>query len=223
MRKLKKKIFKIRKINSREKNSEKKVKFILEFRALKYSIRTCKTFLKNLVPENIAEHTFYTAIIGWVLAKMAGVNEDKVIKMCLIHDLAEVRGGERNLINKFYNYPLNEEKIIKEIVKDYKLEDFSLIEIFQEFFQGKTLSAQLAKDADILSQMLLEKECFDLGNFKAKRWLSTSLKRLKTKEGKKLGEILYKTDSDKWWLEIIKKHILKTEFLSPEEPFFHLP
>ena len=71
--------------------------------------------------------------------------------------------------------------------------------------------------------MLLEKECFDLGNFKAKRWLSTSLKRLKTKNGKELGKALYDIDSDKWWLEIVKKYILKTKFLSPDEPFFHLP
>ena len=28
-------------------------------------------------------------------------DEDKIIKMCLIHDLAEVRGGEKNLINKW--------------------------------------------------------------------------------------------------------------------------
>lgn len=206
-----------------EKEREKKVKFILECRALKHLERTCKTFLKNPIPENVAEHSFLSAIVGWVLAQMAKADENKVIKMCLIHDLAEVRGGEFNLINKFYHAPLPEEKIIKEIINDYKLEDFLIEEIFNEFNEEKTLESQLAKDADIISQMLLEKENLDMGNQKAKKWLDTSLKRLKTKEGRKLGKILHKIDSDKWWLEIIKKHILKIKFLSPEEPFFYEP
>lgn len=207
----------------REKEIEKKVKFILEYRAQKYLERTCKTFLKNPIPENVAEHSFFSTIIGWVLAKTAKANENKVIKMCLVHDLAEVRGGEYNLINKFYNTPLLEEKILKEITDDYNLKDFEIVEIFKEFNDEKTIEAKLAKDADIISQMVLEKENLDMGNQKVKKWLDTSLKRLKTKEGKKLGKMLYEIDSDKWWLEIIKKHILKIKFLSPEEPFFHQP
>jgi len=61
--------------------------------------------------------------------------------------------------------------------------------------------------------MLLEKEIFDSGNQKAKKWLIVSLSRLKTKSGKKLGELLMKIDSDEWWLKIAKKYILLTKFL----------
>lgn len=42
-----------------EKETEKKVNFILEYRALKHLERTCKTFLKNPIPENVAEHSFF--------------------------------------------------------------------------------------------------------------------------------------------------------------------
>ena len=143
--------------------------------------------------------------------------------MSLTHDLAEVRGGEKNLINKFYTTSNDELRILGEVSRDYNLESFFLVKLFKEFETGKTLEAKVAKDADILAQMLLEKECFDLGNFRAKRWLSTSLKRLETKKGKELGEILYEIDTDKWWLEIVKKYILKVKFLSPDEPFSHLP
>ena len=199
------------------------INFILEFRILKYTPRACLPYFKNSIKENIAEHSFYTAIIGWVLAVMAKADADKVIKMCLIHDLAEVRGGEKNLIHKFYTTPNNETSILKEICNDYNLEQFSFGKIFQDFVEVKTLEAKIAKDADILAQMLLEKESLDLGNFRAKRWLSTSLKRLETKQAKELGEALYEIDTDKWWLAIIKKYVLKTKFLSPDEPFFHCP
>lgn len=206
-----------------EKEIERKVNFILESRALKHTEKTSKVFLKNPIPESIAEHSFCTTIIGWVLAKMAKADEDRIIKMCLIHDLAEVRGGERNLINKFYNPPVPDEKITEEIVNDYNLKNFSIIELLKEFNKEESIEAKLAKDADIISQMLIEKEALDLGNKKAQRWLDTSLKRLKTKEGQKIGKMLYKIDSDKWWLELVKKYILKIKFLSPKNPFFYEP
>jgi len=201
---------------------KEKVNFILEFRALKHLPRACSIFLKNVFPENVAEHTFFVCIISWLLSKMEKADENKVIKMSLIHDLVEVRAGERNLINKFYSPAPNEILIFEEIIKDYNLENMGLLELFKEFSQEKTPEAKIVKDADILAQMLLEKESFDLGNFKAKRWLSTSLKRLETESAKKLGEILYQIDTDEWWLKVVKKYILFTKFLNPKEPFFHL-
>jgi len=213
----------VKKKNLSSNNNEKLVNFMLEFRILKHLPRGSLPYLKGPIKENIAEHSFYTTIIAWILAKLEKADEDKTIKMCLIHDLAEARGGEKNLINKFYSSPNDEMRILQEISQDYDIEDFSLVKLFDEFNKEETPEARVAKDADILAQMLMEKECFDLGNFKAKRWLSTSLKRLKTKKGKQLGEMLYEIDSDKWWLTIVKKYILKTKFLSNEEPFFHLP
>ena len=95
------------------------VNFLLESRILKYLPRASLPYLKGPLKENVAEHSFYTTIIGWILAKLEKADEDKVLKMCLIHDLAEARGGERNLINKFYTQPLNEPRIIEEITKNY--------------------------------------------------------------------------------------------------------
>jgi len=144
---------------------------------------------------------------------MEKADEDKVIKIALIHDLAETRGGERNLINKFYSQTLNEPRIIKEISKDHNLKNFEIEKLFEEFFEEKTKEAKTAKDADILADMLLEKEVFDSGNKKAEKWLVVSLARLKTKSGKNLGKLLIGTDSDEWWLQIAKRYILLTKFM----------
>lgn len=188
------------------------IKFLWETRILKYIPNAGLNYLKGPAVENVAEHVFYTTIIGWVLARLEGVDENKIIKMCLIHDLAEARRGERNLINKFYSQPINEPKIVEEISKDRNLQEFFLDDIFQEFFQEKTLEAKIAKDADILAGMFLQKECLDLGNKNASKWLSVAQKRLKTKKAKELGENLIKSEADDWWLEIAKKHINKIRF-----------
>jgi len=212
-----------KKKSSQEKEIENLIKLVLEFRLLKYIPRACLPYLKNIVSENIAEHTFYTVIFAWILGKTEKeVNQEKIIKMALIHDLPEVRGGDKNLINKFYSQPLNELRIMEDVVKDYQLKDLEFLKLLKEFKKEKTKESKIVRDADILAQMLVEKESIDMGNFKAKRWLSTSLKRLKTKNAKRLGKALYEIDTDKWWLEIVKKYILKTEFLSSQDPFFHL-
>lgn len=103
--------------------------------------------------------------------------------------------------------------MIREISKDHNLKDFQMESLFQEFSERKTKEAKAARDADILSQMMWEKECLDMGNQKAKKWINFSLSRLKTKEGKALGRKLKTADSDEWWLEIVKRYILHTKFL----------
>jgi putative hydrolase of HD superfamily len=199
----------------RKENSKikKLANFLFETRILKYLPRASLPYLKTPFKENVAEHSFYTTIIGWILAKLESADENKIIKMALIHDLAEARGGERNLINKFYSPPLNEPKIIDEISKTYDLKDFEIKEIFEEFFRGESIEAKIVRDADILAGMLLEKEVFDSGNEKAKKWLDVSLSRLKTKSGKELGKLIIKTDADEWWLEVAKKYLPFTKFL----------
>jgi len=189
------------------------VNFLFETRILKYIPKSSLHYLRSPFQENVAEHSFYVTIIGWILAKMEKADEDKVIKIALIHDLAETRGGERNLINKFYSQTLNEPRIIKEISKDHNLKNFEIEKLFEEFFEEKTKEAKTAKDADILADMLLEKEVFDSGNKKAEKWLVVSLARLKTKSGKNLGKLLIGTDSDEWWLQIAKRYILLTKFM----------
>jgi putative hydrolase of HD superfamily len=201
---------KIVRLNSK---TQKLINFLFETRILKYLPRASLPYLKTPLKENVAEHSFYTTIIAWILAEMERVDKDKAIKMALIHDLAEARGGERNLINKFYSQPINEPKIVEEICRDYGLKNFEILELFEEFFEEKTKEAKVVKDADILAGMLLEKESFDTGNKKARKWLIFSLARLKTKSGKELGRSLIKTDSDSWWLKIVKKYLLFTKFL----------
>jgi len=41
-------------------------------------------------------------MIGFILAKLEGADREKVLKMCLLHDLAEARTGDANYLNQQY-------------------------------------------------------------------------------------------------------------------------
>lgn len=201
---------------AKDKNNSKIKKltdFLLEYRSLKHIRRGGLQYLRGAVNENAAEHTLYTVIIAWILAKMEKANEEKAMKMALVYNLAEIRSGEKNLINTFYSQPKNESKIIEEINKDYNLSIFGLVKIFKEFSGKKNKEARVVKDADIISGMLLEKEALDYGSQKVKKWLTISLNRLKTKSGKELGKSLITADADDWWLKIAEKYIMITKFI----------
>ena len=45
-------------------------------------------------PESIAEHMYRTAVISMVLSDLQGLNTEKVLRMCLLDDLAETITGD---------------------------------------------------------------------------------------------------------------------------------
>jgi len=54
--------------------------------------------------ESVAEHTLRTIFIGYALCKLdPEVDESRVMKLCLIHDLPETRTGDMNYVNKKYS------------------------------------------------------------------------------------------------------------------------
>ena len=60
-------------------------------------------------PESVADHSYSTSIMSMVLSDLEGINSEKIIRMALLHDLAESITGDitPNTIS-------NNEKIMKE-------------------------------------------------------------------------------------------------------------
>jgi len=74
--------------------------FLFEIGMLKRSPRTGYQFL-GTGGESVADHSFRTAVIGYVLASMEpDADRSKVILMCLFHDFPEARTGDHNYVNK---------------------------------------------------------------------------------------------------------------------------
>jgi putative hydrolase of HD superfamily len=171
--------------------------FLFEAGMLKRTPRSGFQFL-GTGAESVAEHIFRTSYIGFALGKMTReANVDRVVQMCLFHDLPEARTGDLNYVNKKYVHA-NEEKAVADLAETLEFGG-EIRDLILEFTEGKTEEARLARDADQLEMILALKEYKDLGNKYADEWLEFSLKRLQTETARQLARVILETDSSLWW------------------------
>lgn len=170
--------------------------FLFEAGMLKKTPRTGYQFL-GTGHENVAEHSFRTSIIGYVLAKQAEADIARTTILCLFHDFAEARTGDFNYVNRMYN-ETNSKAALADATFGTGLTE-ELLSIWQELEEKQTPESKLAHDADQIELILSLKEELDLGNPYAAKWLAGSLKRLSTKEGIELADTISKTDHTDWW------------------------
>lgn len=150
--------------------------------------------------ESVAEHVLRTLYIGYVLCKMEPqVDELKVLRLCLVHDLPEARTGDMNYVNKKY-VTVDEKKAIRELASPLFFGE-ELESALAEFNGKKTKEALIARDADQLALILQLKECGDLGNKYSNEWIRFALRRLSTAKAKELAESILATDSSNWWFK----------------------
>ena len=171
--------------------------FLFEAGMLKRTPRSGFQFLGSGA-ESVAEHIFRTTLIGYTLGTMvSNVNVDRLVKMCLFHDLPEARTGDLNYVNKKY-VEADEKKAVADLAQTLPFGE-EIRELILEFIEGKTQEAILARDADQIEMILALKEYKDLGNKYADEWLDFSLKRLQTVAGRELSTAILETDSSMWW------------------------
>lgn len=150
--------------------------------------------------ESVAEHIFQTLYVGYTLCKMTpGVDEKKILKMCLFHDLPEARTGDMNYVNKKY-VTVDEAKAIKELVAPLPFGG-EIEAMISEFNEQETMEAKIARDADQLALILKLKEYGDLGNKYSGEWIDYAVRRLVTEAAKSLAEDIITTDSSHWWFK----------------------
>jgi putative hydrolases of HD superfamily len=171
--------------------------FLFEAGMLKRTPRSGFQFLGSGA-ESVAEHIFRTVYIGFTLGHLVkDVDTDKLLRMCLFHDLPEARTGDMNYVNKKY-VKVDEEKAVNDLADTLPF-GAEIRDVIFEFMEGKTIEAQLAYDADQLELILALKEYKDLGNTYADEWLAFALKRLKTDAAQELAKTILETDSSLWW------------------------
>lgn len=180
-----------------EENLGSLANFLFEVGMLQETPRSFTGFLGS-GRQSVAEHINRATYVGFSLAMMNGqANVGKVILMCLFHDLAEARTSDLNYVHQKY-VESDEEKVIQELAASIPLGE-RIMDVLKEYKERKTLESQLAKDADQIEFILTLKEQIDIGNTRAKTWLPSALKRLKTPEAQRLAEKIVTTDSDEWW------------------------
>lgn len=123
------------------------------------------TGIKAHETSNIAEHCYLAGMVAWALCDYINQNEklvagDRVIKMCLVHDLGELFGGD-------VSGPLSRKRPdIKALAKQIELANLQILTSFvpdhhgadvralhQEFEAAQTTEAQIAHIADKVEQI----------------------------------------------------------------------
>ena len=102
-------------------------------------------------PETVASHSWQMALMALYLSQGNALEYDfdKVIKLCLCHDLAESKLGDITTIDAaYYSKAVRETAAMDEIAVEA---DFpAAAELFAEYEAGETPEAQLASDLDKL-------------------------------------------------------------------------
>lgn len=167
-----------------------------------------QVLLSQDLSDNIATHSYRVSLIAWFLAKLEKVDPYKTMMMGFLHDVKEVRSGDHNYIHKKY-VKIFEDEISKDQLADLPFGD--LYEIDKEFEERKSKESIIAKDADLLDQILLLKEYAHQGNHEAEIWLSgkgkdnhinAQYKNLKTESAKNLGKEILEGKVSEWWENI---------------------
>ena len=172
--------------------------FLFEAGMLRRTPRTGYQFLGS-GNENVAEHSFRAALIGYVLAEMAGADPEHTAVLCLIHDFHEARTGDFNYVNSIYN-TCAQRRAMRHALKGTGLSK-KLMGIWDEQEKEETPEAKLAADADQIDLILNLVEQRDLGNKYADKWLESALGRLATDAGKTLAAEIAHSDHTDWWFK----------------------
>ncbi len=187
-------------------NKEKRIaQFLFEVGTMRKLIRAHRQLLlTDDLSDSIASHSYRVAIIGWFLAKREKADPYKTVMMCLLHDMGEIRSNDRNWLQKRYVKVFDEE-IDKEQLGDLPYKDLKFL--IKEYTERESKESILAKDADLLDQILLLREYEWQGNKEAGVWLrgkgknkgNAQLKKLKSVSAKKIGAVIYKERPSSWW------------------------
>ncbi|HOW57671.1 MAG TPA: HD domain-containing protein [Smithellaceae bacterium] len=171
--------------------------FLFEVGMLSKTPRSGYQFLGS-GKESVAEHVLRTVFVGYALCKgEPELDELRVLKMCILHDLPEARTGDMNYVNKKY-VNVDEEKAVRELTESLFF-GADIKSVIDEFNGKQTRESLIARDADQIALILQLKEYGDLGNKYAAEWISYALQRLNTKSGKELAARIIETDSSNWW------------------------
>lgn len=137
---------------------ENTIKFLLETEKLKSVLRQTKPLGEDRF-ENSAEHSWQTAMVALILFADApeGIDQLKVLKMLLIHDLVEIDAGDVFVYDdkarrEAYEAEAAAAKRLFGIL-DARIGD-ELHALWHEFEEAKTPEAKFAKAADRVMPVL---------------------------------------------------------------------
>jgi len=182
--------------------------FIYELGHLKRSVRTGWWLAGIDNPETVAEHSFRTAAIAYLLAALEGADTGKTVLHAVFHDIAEARTGDIPSVGKAY---LKENEAPGSIAR-HQLEGSpkriadDIVALVDTFENPQTIEAQLARDADKLECLAQALEYKAHGHPRADEWVQGSIDSVGTSTGRALAETMKRVEPDGWWKKFVSSY-----------------
>ena len=136
-------------------------------------------------PESVADHSYSTSIMSMVLSDLEGINSEKIIRMALLHDLAELITGDIIPDDMTKDEKTNKENLaIKQILKNLPSKiRVQYFEIWTEYQKKSTKESILLHDIDKLEMAFQAKFYQNEGVSKEKLqiFFKTAIENIKNK------------------------------------------
>lgn len=146
-------------------------------------------------PESVADHSYITAIMAMIISDLNGLDTQKILKMSLLHDLAESITGDLmpEEISKKDKVELENQtisdifaKLPANLANDYA-------KIWYEYQEAKSKESELVHEVDRLEMALQARKYLSegLSEDKLETFFSSARKDIKSKEILKILEEIY--------------------------------
>jgi len=176
-------------------------KFLYEMGQLKRVKRSGWWIAGVKDPETVAEHSFRTAVIAYLLARLEGVDTGKAVVMALFHDMPETRTNDAHrIVRRYADWEGVDKKAINE--QCTRLPDEmgkQMVTLFEEFEKEVSPEAKVVRDADLLECIVQAREYQTLGYGDVIDWIFNAQKALKTGSAKRIAAECVNTEPKEWW------------------------
>jgi len=106
-------------------------------------------------PESVADHSFRTTLLAMVLSDQMGLDTEKVVRMALIHDLAESKTGDLTPRQKPDDHSENESNAMAEMLSLLPRGiGARYMGLWEEYEAQKTPEARLVHNADRIEMLV---------------------------------------------------------------------
>ncbi len=177
------------------------VEFLYEIGALRLIPRQWARFhLPHL--QNLAEHHFRVIWLALIIAARegGGADAEKIMKMALVHDIAESRTGDADYIARQY-VERHEDKAARDMLDKTSLQK-EFIDLWNEYEKRESSESKIVKDADNLDVDMEIREQDASGHSLGKLWgkqrAFVGNNKLYTATAKKLHQEIWKSSPHDW-------------------------
>jgi putative hydrolase of HD superfamily len=140
-------------------------------------------------PESVADHTFRTSILCMIYSNLEGLDELKLLRMALIHDLPEAIIGDLTPSRKTAEIEAKEETAMNQILSLLpKKQREKYMAIWNEYKKCETKEATIVRQLEKLEMALQAKEYEKAGSTRQslKRFIKSAEETITNPELRKL-------------------------------------